>query len=532
MPFLLFLCFLLTLFNVHHWAYLPIYPDEITYQAFVSRAFFDDGQRTSFMAFCESSARIAIPHLFMPAAFLLGAYTWLDNMHVLRAVGIGFFLGSMVWAGFLLRPLLQTNTTRIAIIFWATALWVGVLPSVTFMLRAEHFIFLAALCALALVIGQGKQTKKAPSILFVLLPLLYSAALYTHPKAAFIAPALLAAVFFVLKAKPVFMGLIGVLIVAITGFGAHIQAWQLLHCPESPKLEALVNGFSINPLDVVRNPSGFFQAFTQNILTHDWLGAAHKMAFAATSDIGYLPPVDITRLDVVVANVLVLLSLAITFATACGFFIYHGALIVRCQASAPQMVLWLLQASVFVQMLLNRQTTFYDMGFWAAFSILVVVFSIAYLPVKQANTNTHGLIKIFIPFAAIHFVAALASAVAMHGTIYQAYIKGFPQHRISLVNYNFTVAKENTLKALDACALNKKMPQLVYDDYSYPFLTSSPHASAVTYLLLAAGDGETARAWLDKVKSSGIIAACAHVEKLKKPDEKMGQVGPLCCLKF
>lgn len=535
MPYLFLSCLLLALFNIHHWAHLPIYPDEITYQAFVSRAFFDDWHRTSFMTFCESSARMAIPFVFAPAAFLLSAYTWLDNMHVMRAVGIGFFLGTCLWAFLILRPYLlggAGRAVRILVLLCAMAIWVGVLPSVTFMLRAEHFIFLAAICALALALRPEQEKQKAPFVLLLLLPLLYSFALYTHPKAAFIAPALVVSAFFAPRAQRPLFAIMAALICVITGVGAHMQSWQLLHCPESPALERLVNGFSINPLDSVRSPAEFFMAVSENITAHDWLGAIRKLAFMPSSDIGYLPPVDTARVDVMAANMLVFVSLAISFMTALGFFLYHAVLIFRRKDLPAHIVLLLLQVSVFAQILLNRQTTFYDIGFWVAFSVMVNVFSIVLFYANAPKDKTHNTLKVLTPLFAVHLVAAVASAVAMHNTIFQAYEKGFPEHRINLVNYDYNAAKENTLNALGACGLSTHMPQLVYDDFSYPFLKSSPHALAVTYLLLAAGDGGKARAWLDKNQSSGIVAACPLVEKLKKPDEKMGQAGPLCCLKF
>jgi hypothetical protein len=298
---------LVVLVNFYIWSWLPVYSDEISNRIIVARAFFENWQRITPFPACETSNHVPIPWIFYPAAFLSSGYSLIQDMRLWRVLGEAFFAVTFLLALGRFIPFVRqdkTGWTTMLALCLAMPFFVGVLPSITMMVRAEHIILLTiAFCCWAAARHEDK--KYAPAWL-ILVFLLYSTAIYAHPKIIFFLPAILLITAGFARVRPVMAVVTLGLLLATTGYGIAINGWQLLHCPESPAFEARIRDSSLNPLDAVKSPGTFIHDFARHMLTRDYSKVTGALTLNAEYEFDYLPKINKAYTSRGIANVFIL----------------------------------------------------------------------------------------------------------------------------------------------------------------------------------------------------------------------------------
>ena len=321
----LWLAFLaITAINFIYWSSQPIYIDENAYVVFLSRAFLDGWKRIGLYPACVSSDMLDIPYSFYPTAFIYSGYTFIKDTQWYRWIGEGLFASTVFLAcvsttKIILKGKAQRFTGLMPLAF--SALFIGVLPLASVMVRPEGIILFVLAFTCWTVVGQRKNISYAT--LSVLL-LLYSMAVYAHPKALYFFPAVALAILlpFDRFRYANAAALLGVLL--ITMQGESLQTQQFLKCPEIPAFQEALNRKSINPLNIFKEPIQFTESLAGAVTEKNWEGVVTNATFQGVHEGGgyrkvlrkYLPLWIQTQTYVQVTNSLITFSAIITLMLA------------------------------------------------------------------------------------------------------------------------------------------------------------------------------------------------------------------------
>jgi hypothetical protein len=126
--------------------------------------------------------------------------------------------------------------------------------------------------------------------------LLLGVAIYSHPKALYLAPAVAVAAWSVSPKKYfsryIYLSWLGLLVASGLGL-----AKQYVTCPEVPELQAQVLRFNINPLTLFTSPTQFFSDVVAQNSGPRWGRFFSQALIKGEYDIQYLPGVAVTRVD-------------------------------------------------------------------------------------------------------------------------------------------------------------------------------------------------------------------------------------------
>lgn len=304
---LLFLGFLLLAIAVGQALLLPIYPDEVAYRYFLERFFHTGGVKQSLTPYCAAGFAVAPGPLLWPAAAfwtfidLLGG-TWLSYRLVPVAI-LATTAAGIGWNGIARgRP---AAAIALAVLAFGPGLY-GLI-----ILRPE-VIILGGGVAVFFIGRTMARANGLPAVLVagIALVVLQSLVAYIHPKGLYLLLPVLVAIGLgcwrlggIGRRFVAGLGLGGLaLAVALSALGLHSA--QFISCPEVPELAAVMTVQSLNPLDLVRDPAGFFaglgRAFSPDLLAK----ALAQLEFRPVADAGYLPPIETTGLLEQLANIL------------------------------------------------------------------------------------------------------------------------------------------------------------------------------------------------------------------------------------
>lgn len=526
---------------LYAWSPQPIFTDEITYRAFASRFFFDAGIRQPLYPFCESAPCLAVPWPFYPAALVLSLLNFITDMRLYRLLGVGFFMATLLLTAHAMRRFFtKENTARLLplSLLLGAALFVGLTPMSLVMLRVEYMVLLVMAGCLWGMQRRGPRPLYVP---LVVLMLLYSIAVYMHPRALFFAPALACAViaFARLQRPAAIAGLMALAVISVVG--AQMLPPLLLHCPENPIFADSLQHRTLNPTLIFTAPDVFMNEALS--MKRDWLSFAKTLRFPDDSSAYRLfrPPQEMGS-GIKTINFFVTISLALNIVAALLFFLRNisataaaarnaGPGLFRALFSAETggrpLVLALLQLGVIAQMLLSYpEFPFYDAGFWAAALALLNVASLIFMA-HENGTGRFGKWAMAL-LGAVHGSALIASLVLMYGFHFW---QNFTPDKDLFISFRDPVTEQTVANTLKLCGLEETSPRLAYDEATYPFVQSSPFAFSALWLTLAADKDDNARAFLLRHKAS-VIARCALASRLEMPGHPLTKAGSLCCINY
>ena len=294
------------------WSGMPIYFDEMGSRFFITRAIFDDWHRVSPLGMCTDMRVTEIPYALYPAAFILSAYTFLQDMQLHRYISLLMYFIMLLFIGLAVARHLNRENYRplgALMLMGLSAMFLGILPSTYLMLRPEHMLLILMAFSCWVL---GFRPGKASLLLSTVLLVLFSVAVYYHPKAMYFVPAMAAVLLTLNYGRPIAaMTAIAVLGV-FSYYGLKLNAAQLLHCPEDPAIEAMLRGFNIDATGIFTSPIATLKSIYEHNADRGLSGLFKKIIFKTHYDgggsNGYLPLIDMTRFGIKTSNVFIMIS--------------------------------------------------------------------------------------------------------------------------------------------------------------------------------------------------------------------------------
>ena len=343
------ICFtaLVGLAAIYLWRLMPIYPDEIGFRILTARALFDGFDHISLTQLCESTASLPIPWVFYPAALAFSLYSLVENMVHYRAIALAFITVSFIVLAYSLRILAATQRARggaIAVdpdtrilLFCSLLLLctIGVMPAAYAIVRPENIIILTiCLVVLSLAIDPSDRGPLRFLVSGAIL-LLYTMALYVHPKSLYLVPAIALALvrLFLGQSRIAIVGSLAVL--AWTLFsGYRMHTLQFLTCPEVESIEQASSMDNIAPLTLFSRPLSFLNQLIDNNLSFEpWRRFFSQPLFKNSYDVSYLPGVELAGWTLPITNGLIVLCVGAVLALAAVFLWRHARATWRAPAS-------------------------------------------------------------------------------------------------------------------------------------------------------------------------------------------------------
>jgi hypothetical protein len=538
------------------WQLFPIYPDEIAYRFFTARAFFDGFERLALMPFCGATSSVKIPIVYYPAAIAYSSYSLIADVAYNRLVAVAFLVAGFAVFAIALKNLStaagptqrtaggDTSAVRLALCATLLMCCIGVLPATYVILRGESASYiLTPLLILCFSPFRPKRTAVA-SLMAAGVLLLFTMAVYAHPKFLYFVPAVaISLVVLLWQRSRVGLSIALLCLFWATIEGLRIDYLQFVTCSETPQFQSLLGSFNIDPTSAFLHPVVFFQSVFENMNIERLAAVIQKTSFVEHYDVDYLPGLH-TDIFADVANALIagcwILLAGISIAAVIWYCwrIYTRA---RGTGASPERSKWpellgclgmiCLYLAVTVHFVLNKTAWWYDCANWFFLYTLLGMSSLLRITRSQAVT---GWMQVSVKGAAWVGVAVIVAAAAVSTyvsgeTFYRSFREGFSGPGQSIAKRDVQTTKRNIQSALNQCGLSSTSPRLIVDDVTYPVLEHSSKPLLVTYAIrVLSADQAIERA--KALGSSGIVFQCGFASSF--PGISFVQEGGICCAKF
>ena len=522
-----FFFFIISIYVVF-WSVLPIYVDENAYVIFLSRAFLDGWKRIGLYSPCASTDLLPIPFFFYPAAFIFSGYTLIKDTQWYRYIGEAIYFASVILVYITAQKATKNNLAdRYSryIPLLVLTVFVGVLSASSVMVRPEGLLLLCITFACRNIF-RTDNTHRYPRAIFMML--IYAMAVYAHPKALFLFPAIFAAIAFVLPNPTMRKTFLAVLVLTIIQ-GTILQSKQCLQCPEVPTFEAILQKKSINPLQAFLHPVGFLQELADLNTHREWSKFTKSMLYRNGGNDGTyngnIPASHLNQPIIKITNRLIILCELMAWLLGLALFYKNSCVLVdhlRRKTAPPTttLVLTLFYASIFCMALLDRDQYFYAIGFWLNALIILNTLSLASLPKSVFCIDSNLKRKCAFTFVTLNIIVFFLSLYISYSDIFSL-IKEPP----------LAVTQQNVEDALKLCHLSATSPRLVYDELTYPYLQRSAQPISLVWSNSAFPTQQETMDWF-RAHSSGIVTHYPIPDGLGIRPDQVKSSGNVYCVNF
>jgi hypothetical protein len=494
----------------------PIYSDETAYKLFLERFFINGGFKQSVTPYCNEGFLVRPPTALIPAAV---AWSLISNL------GIGFLSYRLIpilcWMS-ILTALFIHGRRHADQSFWPLMLLVTLGPSLYGLVILRPEIVLLAIAALMYVVGSSlcKQKKAIPICLVSgFLTLLFSFAVYMHPKAVYLAPALIAVFIFGAQnlqsrgMRFTFLGIYTVSTIVIAVSAIHLHQLQYLTCAAYPSLTETMKGQAVNPLELLTDPVHFFMKCKEAFSAGLWEKTAQQLSYSSSYEVSFLPGSVInTYLSLRMIRFLIVGFLLLIFIMTLFKIVYQIAA-QKCSGMRNEYVLLLLvSVGLIGPFFLNLTKHFYDVSLLVG--AIAVMASLAWsLPFHRQYKRLHPVCRMSSPYV---FPCALILmglfAADLNARVFTAGIDaGYEGPSISI---HKIIDRKDIREKIDQAFLAHGISHeesLIVDDFTYDLVKTRPVLYPITYLSV---NEEIARDLPNNVKSFGLhygITRCSYL---------------------
>lgn len=466
---------------------LPIYTDEITSRAIYARYFLDGNKLIYLFASCSSSFLMDMPFLFGPAYLIQSLlYSDLSSPYKLRVIGILAFCIWLISSNLIVRIISDKTIQSLHItIFLIASCSCGLMPYLAIINRpeAEMLIYINLAIGLGLVKQHGKsnlaQVAQIPAFL-ILSNLFFSA----HPKSLLFLP------LFIFTALRLTRNLIlkSTIILALlfTAAQSYVFFTTRNSCPENPELNDVFNGELITPQDIVRSPGTAILRITENLSR--FYEFSEGSFYRSNTESNWFPLPDQfygNRLLPVLLNEINFWIFSAGFVVIIAAFCHICMKLWLGRLNYLQHVILYVTAGLLAVAALQGSRSFYECRFHAQLQIILLLLIYSNYKSALPRFEFRNIIACFL----LSMVLVEQSYKVSKFNI----LPNFWENMQASESTRFTVSGsgyQKTTRKLDKLHSECRLPgllssnQLVVDEWTYPFLSSSYRPVFVTYLFL------------------------------------------------
>jgi hypothetical protein len=370
-----------------------IWADEVSYKIILERYFITGGFREGLLPFCSDEFLVVPPMVLVPAAALWAQLTLLGSSW------FSYRLIPYACLVIVLLVLIRYNLQKKNRSFWPLLLFVtlGTMPFAIILLRPEAIIL--ASCMILFFVGRRMIVEQRCFYLYlygVAALLLYSAALYVHPKSVYLiaVPAISILLSGMKPASRMHLALyrttflVGLL--SLTYAAISFDQRESLTCQALPQIREKLNAYSTNPLDIFNNPVRFVSSLQLAFSPHSIGRTLSLLLYRAGFDADFLPQKLATTFFDFGADILIALALVtITMFVAVKFLIC----LLRKSDTDERKEFYLIAsvlAALIVPYVLSVEKAFYEV---ACFGWTMMIGAVLLWPLNPIMTANHRWIK-------------------------------------------------------------------------------------------------------------------------------------------
>ena len=520
--------------------FVPIYSDEVALILLKARIFNENGTLVSLLPQCKSSFVSPLPLTWYPAAVFFGIIYSHLNLIGLRLAGVG---GALLWMGgitFWSFKKAPSKSERLHLVAGLVALTsFGVMPFILILARFEQVMILCLtyFCLVPLYFGFRRLPSFiARGVVFSSFLLVTSIFYFSHPKALFFTPLILASAICTVSCLNRKCLLFLTLAILLTAYQSYNHAKLLSQCEEAPIVRNVL-AFTLEPSLLIKQPLIFFERSFRNLESAP-SKIFHHVTFQKFYQSDWLPPAKETSGDWL-AEKLSALSKAIyinwfpLLVFLLSFKIFKE--IKAKDISAPTILAAALSLS------LVGHAAFYNSGSWNFYTpglmipLLIVLVLLIWPEILGSSFSKnffHFILAGLLIFASLNIGALLTNITPRLIKQYKSRAASIPDQWLSVPPFYFEERKTIIRTLAARCGIQGDgASRLVIDHETYFAFEQLRQPLHILYISEAGfgGDirGSEILSFLNKMGSSGIITRCTYIPPaLRNSIQKMGGY---CC---
>ena len=526
---------LLYIFSLSILRHFPIYPDEITIRLVLSRMFYDFPTINNSLPFCESFEQSRPLAWYFPGMIGWLLDSQINSLKMLRIIGLIFNVGIitlLIWTLFRECRKLVTNNNHSSMFYWMviciglilSLLSIGVLPVFLVINRNEQPIILCLIVLLSIVSAEKIQYKSAFSKtkLIVIFYAITSLLLFAHPKALLLIPVILLIAYRLFSSLKNRLLSIALMLILIFLIMLNFSAWSHAYkCSETPGMMKFLGDMTLKYQDIFYNQHHFFAQINQSL--RSTLEYFRKIGFQTFSEVGYLPPLQLTPIYKCV-NILIRIKISILFltiSTLLPFYSYRD--FQDKKYFSFNVLLLVLFLSACVGAIFNLTKHWYDVDYFWILLIIVFVFFIKDHLQYHLKNKICNLIQLYLICSGI-----FSLSIFLYG--FAAPIKsGFQGPGIQIHNYDEKKMVYKLHEAIKNCHINLiGSKHLILDNLTYWYFRKSKNPLLIDYVHLSYSLDKPSNYFRAIIQnSSGLITRCSSISV--KSLHYTTHIGSICC---
>lgn len=488
----------------------PIYPDEITERTILSRIWFDFPLLAVDVRLCKSSMH-HMPWIW----YLPGSINWLFFSHIesyktLRLIGMmnGLFFIALLTIQLCysnLRYIISQHQKTLFILvvfcFVISVLGIGVVPFALITNRPEQIIveFLVLLLFLFHLPSDAINTRCKKITVVIIYFIFVSIILHTHAKALYLSPVLIIIAYRLLSHFNRKIYVVVGLVLLFSLLLYNYIAWSnTFDCSNLTPINELFKSFNINPAKLIQDPSSFLAEIKKSLSNYG--KEIRQISFQNQTDVGYLPPINITpnihlfNQFLKVNYILIFCFLSFSLVISYVKDLLSGKVI-----SQNFLLLTLLLCTCIGQLLCNTKNWYDASYFWSTLIIVFVFFFSRQIKNILFQKTTYIVVA--------YFLIVGAWSIYILTTAYTSFFKqGWKGPSVGLYDYDYLREKRDLHKISAACSINLDTAEnLIVDDATYLHFQKTKYPLAITYLFFGGEPQRTIDTLLSKYKIEGMI---------------------------
>lgn len=519
--------------------FVPVYSDEVATKLILARAFDEGWTLVSLFPQCKSSFISSLPLTWYPAATFYGViYSKLELLG-LRIVGIG---GAIVWIAVMVYwslNVVRSWTLRLYTIAALIALnSFGVLPFILVLARPEQILVLciAYYCIVPLFLRFDKTHSFWLHVLIVTsFVLITSVFYYSHPKALFFTPLVLASVICSVQLRRWQYLIPLMFFIFATVYQSYDHAKLVYQCDEAPILRAELALNTINPSLLASNPKVFFVDAIKNLISAPRKIVKH-VPLQKNYQSGWLPPSPgagglLAKILGVVTKVFFVLSFLTVF-----FFSIRKVLteFKERKITTQSIIATMLALSLLVHIALYNAWHFYTPGLiFPALIILALLMWGEYLEKVPVVPLARITLASLLVFAALNLGVLLVKVVPQMVRQSKSHGASLKDQWLSVSPFQFDIQRTTIRSLALQCNIEGDgVDRLIVDHatyYAFDRLREPIHVLYISEVAFGKDiEGREIIPFLTEIKSPGIIARCDYIPPALRDSAKSSH--GYCCV--
>lgn len=520
--------------------FVPLYSDEVATKFVQARYLAEGGQMITLFPQCGAGLARPTPLSWHPAALLFDLmYGHLTPLG-LRIAGAAL---ALAWLGVLAAWLSQA-VSGARLLAWAAAaatLGLGVLPLTLVLTRPEQWLLLLLAGFLLLPAIAARWLRAGPRWAgpamcgaFLLMASVFG---YSHPKALFFVPVMLASAWYTFgRAHRSMLGL-AVAFVMFSGYQGYQFASGATRCEAAPQLQRTLRAQATELSLAVRAPGEFLREMLTNVVNAPRRISEHAR-FEAVYQSGWLPAADAAPSGALVQRLNV--AITVVLYAVCGLALLLPPLALGLAGAAvargpPAWLLVALWAGQVGHLALLREWNFYTGVLVVGVAVMLVAGCASRLrELPGVPVLARGLLAVLM-LLSLASTAQLAYSVAPRLlALAQATDEYLPRQPYSVNAFAFPAVRERLRALAGRCGIEADgARRLVVDDFSYFAFTGLSQPVHLAYLYPGNWGSDVAgrsRGLLRDLGTRAIIGQCSLLSWEFRSEAVRD--GNLCCVKL